>query len=101
MKRDGLHLVGGHYNGERHTNRLKVLLATADFVRLTGSQFQEVLCPFGFADKVERLSVVFHNGPVRIVLAYWSVNFEPTREFHEQFDVVTLVQFLRELSLNL
>lgn len=65
-------------------------LSASDFVGLDRAQLQEVSCSFGFADKVERLVFLLHDGPIRVVGAKRGVDHKPSRELHKQFDVLAL-----------
>ena len=68
---------------------IEVRLAAFDFLALSAAQIFAVVAAFGFADQIQSAVAIFlfHDGPIRIIFAHGSLDFEPGWELEEEADI--------------
>lgn len=72
-----LYLICGHYHGEGDAQGFKMPLSAADLVGFAGAELQKVFGAFRFTDQIQCLIIVLQDGPIRIILAYGSIDLKP------------------------
>jgi hypothetical protein len=87
-------------NRKGNTQRIKMPLTASNFVGFRRTKLEIVAIAFRFTYHVDRLVLMLHDGPIRVVGTNRRFDLEPSRQFHKQTNVVPLVQLASELALN-